>query len=161
MDIGNRYKEFFIFAVGKRGCTDYEQNVINNFPNNYDLYLSKYYIQHKPNLNARTIYTYKSAYSFILLSFFYLPFILIGILYRIIRFKYKAVYFPYFHHWNIFVLLIFKLSKKSSIVTVHDGIMHSGDGYPLEQFLNNLTIKLSDKLIFLTKHVEKITKINA
>ena len=155
-------KRFFIFAVGRKGgCTEYAYNVISNFSaNSYDLYLSKFY-KKKVNLNnVCRIYTYKSIFAFFINSIFYLPFILIGIFYNIIRKKYSSVYFPYFHHWNIFILLLFKICGKKTIVTVHDGILHSGDGFPFDQLLSNLIIRLADKVIFLTVHVQNITKNN-
>nr|WP_263858768.1 glycosyltransferase family 4 protein [Shewanella algae] len=45
-----------------------------------------------------------------------------------------------------------------TVCTIHDGVLHAGDGKPLEQFLNRLYVKNACKLVFLTDYVRKLVK---
>jgi glycosyltransferase involved in cell wall biosynthesis len=150
--------KILILSLGRKGgCVTYGTQIINNFNFDYELYVSNYCIEEIP-LNSIKIRTYQNKIEFIFSTFFRMPIWLIKIFIGVVKNKYKAIYLPYFHFWNIFPILIFKIFQRPIIITVHDGIMHYGDGEILEQTLNKICIKLADKIIFLTSYVQNLTK---
>jgi glycosyltransferase involved in cell wall biosynthesis len=149
--------KLLILSLGRKGgCVLYANNIIKNLNISFEVFASDNCILEKP-INARLIETYSNRWEFIGATIFRLPILLIRILSGLIRRKYIALYTPYFHFWNILPILLFKAFRVPVVITVHDGVLHTGDGEVFEQFLNKWCIKLSNKVIFLTKYVKKIT----
>ncbi|TYP99900.1 glycosyltransferase involved in cell wall biosynthesis [Tenacibaculum adriaticum] len=144
-----------ILSLGRTGSLpEYAENISENFSLNYDILVSKNRINKKPLKNSIEITTYKNKFSFVINTFFYLPFILIKLLPKI-KNNYNVLYIPYKHLWDIPFILAFKLLKKRIVFTVHDGILHTGEKTFFTQYLSNIRIKSSSELIFLTNYVKK------
>ncbi len=146
-----------ILSLGRKGgCVEYASNIIKHFHTSKEVYVSRNCIVNSLP-NARYIVTYNNRLNFLLSSFTRLPFFLMEVFIGLLKGQYSALYIPYFHFWNIFVILMFRFFKVNVVNTIHDGVLHSGDGQPFEQFLNGLCIRYSNGIIFLTEYVKKIT----
>jgi glycosyltransferase involved in cell wall biosynthesis len=152
-----KLKKVLILSLGRKGgCVEYADNIIKHFHTSKEVFLSSNrIISSLPN--ARYLVTYNNRLNFLLSSFTRLPFFLMEVFIGLLKGQYSALYIPYFHFWNIFVILMFRFFKVNVVNTVHDGVLHSGDGQPFEQFLNGLCIRYSNGIIFLTEYVKKIT----
>jgi len=152
-DKNNATPHILILSLGRGGgCSQYTFEILKHFSLPYTLYQTTYTIEDaKPE--AKPIRTYKkNKLSFALNTAFRLPFILFKIFLE--SRQYSALFCPYFHFWNLGFIMIFKLLRKPIIVIEHDGIIHSGDELPFQQFLINQCIKHATSLIFLTHFVK-------
>lgn len=68
-----------------------------------------------------------------------------------IRQGFRTGYFPVYHPWNPFLILLFRLWNGKSLVTAHEGRLHLGEDYAWEQWLVNRSIKWADGVIFLSE----------
>ncbi|MFV0237929.1 MAG: glycosyltransferase [Flavobacteriales bacterium] len=68
---------------------------------------------------------------------------------------YNTLYLPYSHFWDLPFIWLFKILNKKIILTVHDGILHTGEKNFITQTLNNFRIYGATELIFLSDHVMK------
>jgi len=146
--------KIIVFSLGRKGgSVRYAKKVVDNFSGtDHTVYCSRYCIEEKP-LNSTEINTYKNNFEFIYKTSLFI-FFLIKLIYILRKHKYIVLYFPYFHYWNYLIIVFFKIFKTTKVIsTVHDGILHTGDGLLLEQYLNRKVIQFSDSIIFLTKYV--------
>ncbi len=152
-------KKILIVSLGRTGaCVTYATEIINRIHGvPFDAYVSKHCQEKKPHAGTQ-ITTYTNSLQFIFNSILVAPIYLVKTAVRLAAGKYDKVYFPYFHYWNIYFILLFKIFNKKVILTVHDGILHEGDGTIIEQYLNILSIKLADELIFLTDYVRLLVQ---
>ena len=149
-------KKVLILSLGRiGGSVNYAREIIDELKCDKKVFISSFSKEMAPK-DFSSIITYKNSFSFLLSSIVVLPSFLIYLLYLQLINKYTNIYFPYFHYWNYPIIFVFKIffKKVKIISTVHDGISHFGDGKPLEEKLNFLCIKKSDKIIFLTNHVQ-------
>lgn len=109
-------------------------------------------INHKCHIN-----TYNNKTEFIFRTLI-LPFILIKIIYFIKINGIKIVYFPMHHLWSCFLPVLLKLVNVKTVLTVHDVTIHPGDGGFINQFLLDLNIRNSDRIICLTNSVSDALK---
>lgn len=146
-------------SLGRRGgCVQYSYSIFNELKlhSNYEFWISKYSEEIDSSTSFKKIITFKSKYSFVFSSLFILPFYLIKIFYYLLKNKYDVLYLPYFHVWNIFFILVFKLFGKKIVVTEHDGILHSGEESFIEQTLRNINVKFGNDVIVLSHNVKDI-----
>ncbi|WP_108063741.1 glycosyltransferase [Poseidonibacter lekithochrous] len=147
-------------SLGRRGgCVQYSYGIFNELKSysNYEFWISKYSEEIKPSsINLKEIITFKSKYTFVLSTLFILPFYLIKVFFYLITNKYTVLYLPYFHVWNIFFILLFKLFKKKVVITEHDGTLHSGEESYFEQLLRNINVSLASEAIVLSQNVKNI-----
>jgi len=148
-------KKVLILSLGRYGgCVRYATEIIDAMEIEYEVYVSNFSEEKVPKIH-RKIPTYKSNLQFVFSLLTVFPFLWLKILFGLIRGRYSAIYFPYKHYWNLFFLCLFKLARKKTIMTVHDGILHEGEQNRLQQILLNECIKHADELIFLTDFVRK------
>lgn len=147
--------KIMILSLGRTGSLPvYSDNIVLHFPKQaFDYYKSKYVVEGFRIPEQKFIKTYKSSISFILNTTFILPYYIIILLPRIIK-KYKALYLPYFHLWNLPFIFLFRMLGREVILTVHDGVLHKGENSYLIQKYSNLNIKYSTQLIYLTNYVK-------
>jgi len=120
-------KKVLILSLGRYGgCVRYATEIIDAMEIDYEVYVSSYSEEKVPKIH-RKIPTYKSNFQFVRSLLIVFPFLWLKILFGLIRGKYSAIYFPYKHYWNLFFLWLFKLARKKTIMTVHDGILHEGE----------------------------------
>jgi glycosyltransferase involved in cell wall biosynthesis len=153
-------KKIICFSLGRSGgCLKYAKEIIDILTekdSGFKSYVNKASTVEKPK-NSTPIPVYSNKLTFIFSTIFLLPVYLMILSFRLLIYRdVKAVYFPYFHYWAVPIIIICRLFNIPAICTVHDGILHSGDGKPFEQVLNKLFIKLSSKLIFLTHYVQQL-----
>src|SRR5690606_16945577 len=116
----------------------------------YEILVSKNRLDVNPNLsNVIKIRTYSSKIIFILNTLFYLPFKIISFIPRVYR-EYGVLYLPYQHFWDIPFMILFKLLNRRVILTVHDGVLHSGERNFITQLISDFRLTLATDLIFLT-----------
>jgi len=149
-------KKILCFSLGRRGgSVKYAKCMIDALANieNVEVYVSSFCEVETPIKSIKLI-AYKSTLTFLLSTLILLPIYILTLIVRLLLIRdIKAVYFPYFHYWAVPIILVCKVCRVKVISTVHDGILHLGDGKPLEQRLNQYFVMHSDKLIFLTEHV--------
>ncbi len=141
------------------GCVRYATEIIDALNLPCDTYISTFTTEKKPQ-NSRTVWTYKNRFQFVLNSLFVLPFLWFKIMWDAWRKSYSAVYFPYKHFWNLPFLWGFKWLGRKTVMTIHDGFLHDGDGNKLEQWLVRKCVQQADELIFLTDFVQKEVQEN-
>jgi glycosyltransferase involved in cell wall biosynthesis len=149
-------KKILVICLGTRGgLVDYTKNIICNWENDkFDIIVFKK-SGFKVSPNNIEINHYKNKYDFLLLTIFYLPFILFKIFLKIG--DYKVLYVPGPFLWNLPFIYLFKLFRKNIILTIHDDILHSGQKNLFEQWLIDKTISNCKNFIFLTKYVFQST----
>ncbi len=158
--------DILILALGKSdsGTAIYAGNIVKEFPldSNIDLFVSKYsdydWTEISHRFRVKRFRTYRNNIEFLLNSLVFYPLLLIKIIFYLALGKYDTIYVPYFHHWEIFILKIFRLFKKNIIYTVHDGIMHGGESRALDQYIIFSSIRAATKIVFLTNYVQTIVK---
>ena len=119
---------------------------------NKEVFVSSFCSEVLPKQCSR-IFTYRNKFEFLFSTLFILPFLWLYVLYGLILGKYNAFYSPYTHYWNLLFVYTFKLFGIKTVLTIHDGIPHTGDGNLCERIINYATIIHSEQLIFLTNHV--------
>ncbi|RZJ86782.1 MAG: glycosyltransferase [Chryseobacterium sp.] len=152
-------KKTLILSLGRNNSLPvYAKEIYSNLPtDSFDVLLSKQSETKYLGSNRIEIHTYENKLQFILNTIFYLPFFLCVFSLKIFK-RYKKLYLPYMHFWDLPFILVFKMLKRKIILTVHDGELHKGENGFLLRMLNRLEIMLADELIFLTPHVEKIVR---
>lgn len=108
------------------------------------------------DFKAIKIPTFVGKYTFLLSSIFALPLFMTLFVFLIFFRKYKVLYIPYFHHWNIFFIYIAAFFKLKIIITEHDGVLHNGDADYGEQWMRKLCMRKATHLIFLSHHVKNL-----
>ncbi len=141
-----------IFSLTRKGCLEYSLKMIS-FIDKPLVFLS--------NLNvdaslpySKKIDTYSNIRDFIIST---LKFVFKG--YAIVRnlkneYKNQAIvfYFPVFHPWNLIILFYSKLYSIRSILTIHDYDFHFGEKSKIAFYIQYLSAKLANNLIFLSFH---------
>jgi glycosyltransferase involved in cell wall biosynthesis len=108
----------------------------------------------------KKLYVYDGKFSFVVSSLLLLPLYLL-MLFLFFSFcdrKNIVIHFPYFHYWSVPITIVAKFFNIDVVSTVHDGVLHLGDGKPFEQFLNKMYVANASKLIFLTEFVRDNVK---
>ena len=155
MDLGD--KKVLAFLLCRSGCVPYAtQMVIHLRGVKVKTYASAFSTEALPKDSYR-IPTYRNIFEFLLSSFIILPWLMIRVVLDIHR-GFRIGYFPMFHPWNPFLILIFRLWRKKCLVTAHEGRLHRGEAYSWEQGLANLSIKWADGLVFLTEKERSATQ---
>lgn len=156
----NEKNGIICFSLGREGgCLKYSQSMIDAIiaSSSYDRVITftsmnSKFLKPKESVN---ILTYNNNVSFLISSIILLPLYLIFLsLFFLFSTTSWKVYFPYFHYWSLPIIFVCRLFRVEVTSTIHDGILHNGDGKPLEQKLNKLYSKESDKLVFLTDFVK-------
>lgn len=148
--------KLLILSLGRRGSSVvYGKEIVNRFDRkNIEVWVSRFSEETNPE-RCKKVYTYRNKVEFILATTFLMPLLQFRIMWRIIKGQYEAVYSPYFHLWNPFLFFVFRLFRKPVISTIHDGIIHPGDGFAREQRFINSSIEQSTSIIYLTKFVKE------
>lgn len=152
-----------IFNLGRNGGLPlYAKNVIENISEKDDLIFNSLFSEFKPDAMAgsRNIPTYRNKIEFILFSLTVLPVLLVYLVKLRLLDGFDKVYFPYIHFWTSPILIVCKLMRVKSYVTVHDGKLHLGDGIPLEKINLESSIKLANSLIYLSDYVKSQVEEN-
>jgi glycosyltransferase involved in cell wall biosynthesis len=148
--------KILVICLGSRGgLIDYTKNIVEYLDKDkYDIIVFK-----KSGFNAYhnviEIYNYSNKFNFLLLSLFYIPWILMKLTFSINQ--YKVLYIPGPFLWNLPFVSLFKLFRRPIVLTVHDDILHEGQKTILEQWLIDRTIKKCKNFIFLTNYVFQST----
>lgn len=144
-------KPLFVFLLTRRGCWPYALQILHHLSFPQKIFVSIY----SPSLTgAQRIRTYRSGTEIVLNSIFILPFFLLKIR-RQFKSSCKVAYFPVFHHWNLPLIWWCRLHGVKTIVTIHDGILHTGEDTRLDQWMQDRCIKMADTSIFLTEFVRQ------
>lgn len=146
-------------SLGRRGgSVRYGKSIIEAMSHeSRQVFVSKYCIEDLPE-GSIPIPTYRNKIEFIFSSLSILFILWLYVLWGLVFGRYKALYTPYTHYWNIVFILTFRCFGLRSISTVHDGIPHTGEGNWWERLINYATLRRSSHLIFLTQHVQRFLK---
>ncbi|MEM7102366.1 MAG: glycosyltransferase family 4 protein [Bacteroidota bacterium] len=150
--------KLFILSLGRQGgSVIYGTAIINRIKAPKEVWSSAFSIAEKPS-EATVVKTYNGVLQFLIASFTRLLPMLLKCRHGLKANRYSVFYTPYFHYWNLPFILLFKWYGKQVVITVHDGIPHSGEGKFLEKWLNMACIKRADDIIFLTAFVRNAVK---
>jgi glycosyltransferase involved in cell wall biosynthesis len=106
---------------------------------------------------TRFIKTYRNIKELIFNTIWRLP----GLLWALRKLSiqgFKHAWFPVFHPWNLFLLPACKFWKIRTCLTVHDGVLHSGENHPLLQWWESACIRMADELVFLSRYSQEQTR---
>ena len=154
-----RRKKFLIISLGRKALEEHTKNMALCFKvDDFDLLCSKYSETDYQIPNIITTKTYQSPTSFIINSILFLPVLLL----RIIRIhqNYDIIYFPTVHPWNFPIILLWRLLKKKTILTIHDAELHPGEENIVLQWCLKVSMKYTNYLVFLTNHVKQLAYKN-
>lgn len=144
--------------LSRKGCIPYATSMINHLRGiDTKVYVSSYASEKLP-LKHIAVGTFYNKSTFFINSFRYLPYLLWLVL-KDRKKGFRIAYFPVFHHWNIFVILLGKLIGIKNVITIHDGVLHDGENHWLHRWMQSKSIQLADHIIFLTDYVRN-TVIN-
>lgn len=139
--------------LARRGCIAYANEMLQGLQDvDLKIYASKFCEESLPS-QSHLVPTFHSSFSFLFNSLFHLPILLFKIC-KDIRDNYKIIYFPVFHHWNPAIILIAKLFKAKTILTVHDAKPHPGERALAQSWFQMLAIKWSHHIIVLSEFVK-------
>lgn len=152
-------QKLLILSLGRRGgSVRYGKSIIEAMSEEpKEVFVSRFCLEKLPR-GAISIPTYRNKIEFIFSSMTVLVVLWLYVLWGLICGRYKALYTPYTHYWNIVFILTFRCFGLRSISTVHDGIPHTGEGNWWERMINYATLRRSSHLIFLTEHVQRFLK---
>ena len=141
-----------VFMLSRRGCIPYAKAMVDFLVGvDTKIYVSRFASEQLPKKNIK-ITTYTNKVNFIWNTLVVLPFLFR----RLIKDKknnYNIIYFPVFHHWNLFLILFGKILGIKSIITIHDGILHEGENHWLHRWMQHWAMQFADHIIFLTEYV--------
>ena len=151
-------KHVFISALGRKGgSVIYGKEILTRLKEPKEVLVSEYSEVVYPDEFEKTK-TYKNILSFIWRTLFVLP-ALKRRWAKLIERNGSAIYYtPYFHYWNLSLIRLFRKLGGKVVITVHDGIPHTGDGKFLESYLNRQCIKNADEIIFLSNYVKEVVR---
>lgn len=151
-----REKEILILSLGRRGgSVRYGKSIIDAMGSEpKQVFVSNFCIEERP-MGAISIPTYRNKFEFIYSSMSVLVILWLYVLLGLFSGRYKSLYTPYTHYWNIVFILSFRSFGLRTVSTVHDGIPHTGEGNWWERLINYATLRRSSHLIFLTEHVQR------
>jgi len=152
-----------MLALGRSdaGVAQYAGNILKEFATqenlSFDVYISSFSQYKWQQLDGSIAYfcvsTYRNKFEFIWRLLFTYPFLCLKILFNLAWQKYDLLYIPYFHHWDLGFILLFRLFGKKVVYTVHDGIQHYGEEDRLGQWLMFRSIAYATDVIFLSNFV--------
>jgi len=136
----------------RTGCIHYSATMINKLlDRDPEVYIPSNSSGLFPS-NAKLFPTYFGPVSFIIHSLIAIPLIFIFVLIKRIKHgKSTAFYFTAFHPWNYLLIRYGKWLGIKSTLTIHDFKAHTGESSAVLNYLQNKSIELSDKLIFLSQ----------
>ncbi len=139
--------------LARRGCIAYANEMLENLQGaELKIYASRFCEEQLPE-NHYLITTFRSAFSFVWNSLFYLP-VLLWKITKNIRQGYQIIYFPTFHHWNPAIILLARIAGAKTILTVHDAVPHPGER-PLGQgWFQELAVRWTHRIIVLSDFVK-------
>ncbi|MBX2926607.1 MAG: glycosyltransferase family 4 protein [Saprospiraceae bacterium] len=145
-------EQLLVFVLSRSGCLAYARYILAAMGSmRLKIIGSAYAVAPLPEGTLKVI-TYRNVFELILNSLWILPALLFYTLLLSFR-GYRHVYFPVFHPWNLFLLMWCKLLGIKTFLTVHDGILHSGENHPLLQWWEKACIRTAGNLIFLSRFV--------
>lgn len=145
-------EQLLVFVLSRSGCLAYARSLLSAMGSmRLKIIGSAYAVEPLPERTLKVI-TYRNVFELILNSLWVLPVLLFYTLLLSFR-GYRHVYFPVFHPWNLFLLSWCKLLGLQTFLTIHDGILHSGENHPLLQWWEKACIRMADNLIFLSRFV--------
>ncbi|MCB0606389.1 MAG: glycosyltransferase family 4 protein [Lewinellaceae bacterium] len=143
----------FVFILPKRGCVDYALEMTRHLTRlRYEVYASKQSEGAFPDHTIR-VKTFRNGPDFVFSSLFILPRLLLRIARQARRNQCSAFYFPTFHHWAPFFLLLAKRLGIPGIVTVHDAHSHPGEPALLQDLFQRWSVRLAAGVVFLSEYV--------
>ncbi|MBE2207307.1 MAG: glycosyltransferase [Saprospiraceae bacterium] len=149
-------KRLLVFALAKSGCMAYTGQMLTAFQGVELVVFASAYTQEPLPEQTRFVKTYRNVIELIFNTFWILP-QLLWQLKKHSRQAYRHAWFPVFHPWNLFLLPACKLLKIRSCLTVHDGVLHTGENHPLLQWWENACIQMADELVFLSRYAQEQT----
>ncbi len=145
-------KHLLVFALSRTGSLAYAHEMIRHLRSfQLRIYCAAYAAVPAPAKYMKII-TYRNVFEFLINSLWVLP-LLFLLICKARREAFRAAYFPVFHPWNLPLQIYCRMLGIRTYVTVHDGILHAGEDYPLVQAWQNKSIRCADELIFLSRHV--------
>lgn len=145
-------RQLLVFVLSRSGCLAYARRLLAAMGSmQLKVIGSAYAVEPLPERTLKVI-TYRNVFELILNSLWVLPVLLFYTLLLSFR-GYRHIYFPVFHPWNLFLLMWCKLLGLKTFLTVHDGILHTGENHPLLQWWEKACIRMAGSLIFLSRFV--------
>jgi glycosyltransferase involved in cell wall biosynthesis len=146
-----------ILSLGRNGgCLKYATAIIESWASSpFDLVTSAFSTEGVPRVAHRAVPTYRSRLEFVVNTLFVYPVLLTILFMRLLTGQYRALYLPYFHHWELGAVWLFRLFGRPVVYTVHDGIQHHGEEEALGAWIMSYSIKNATDLIFLTQSVAR------
>lgn len=150
-------KRLLVFALARTGCMAYAGQMLAALkPDQLVVFASAYTAESLPE-ETRFIKTYRNIKELIFNTIWRLP----GLLWALRKLSiqgFKHAWFPVFHPWNLFLLPVCKFWKIRTYLTVHDGVLHSGENHSLLQWWESACIRLADELVFLSQYTLQQTR---
>lgn len=146
----------FIFSLGRKGGLPlYAKYIVENLMcDDWLLFQSKFADVKVDSGNIKNVPTYRNNVEFAIFSIPVLMYIFFKLLIGRCLGRSKILYFPYVHYWTPVIFLFGKILRFKNVLTVHDGVLHLGDGMPFESKVLASSIYSSDKIIVLSEHVK-------
>ncbi len=150
-----KLSKILVISLGRKAMEEHTKNMLQTIhPSLYTLLHSKY-SETKYNVDCEKIIikTYTSKVTFLVNSIFILP----NLLFKLCKnlHKYDIYFFPVNHPWNFPIILLLKLLKKITILTIHDAEMHPGEENKIVELSSKYAMKTTDYLVFLSNHVQQ------
>lgn len=147
------HSKILVFILARRGCIAYANKMIELLPQKEIKIYGSLYADEKLPEGTTLIPTFTSVREFLWRSVVTLPIFILEI-YRDFRQGYQIFYFPVFHHWNPVILLLAKILKAKTILTIHDAIFHPGEWQWGQAYFQNIAILFANKLVVLSEYVK-------
>lgn len=139
--------------LARRGCIAYANEMLENLQGaELKIYASRFCEEQLPE-NHCFITTFRSGFSFVWNSLFYLPVFLWKIT-KNIQQGYQIIYFPTFHHWNPAIILLARIAGAKTVLTVHDAVPHPGERALGQQWFQGISIRWSHQIVVLSDFVK-------
>lgn len=154
--MGEDGERVLIVSLGRNGgCVRYATEIVEAWSGPpFDLLISSTATERPPKVASIAMATYRSGLEFVWATLARFPALFLRVASALLRGRYRSLYLPYFHHWDLPLILLFRLARKQVVFTVHDAAPHHGDENPITWWLAKLSIRQSTDLVFLTQHVE-------
>lgn len=150
--------KILVFMLSRTGCIPYATNMVNAlYGFEKYIFVSRYSPEMLPKDNHK-IRTYRNSLEFVFNSLIGLPWLCIKVRKLVKTNGFQVAYFPVFHHWNPVLLFWCKIWGLEVVFTVHDGVLHQGEQSSRDQKMLNFCIRKADKLVFLSRYVQELTR---
>lgn len=150
-------KRLLVFALARSGCMAYTGQMLAAFKETEWVVFASAFTHEPLPAGTRFIKTYRNITELIFNTFWGIPGLLWAIR-KLSRQEFRHAWFPVFHPWNLFLLPACKFWKIRTCLTVHDGVLHSGENHLLLQWWESTCIRMADELVFLSRYSQEQTR---